>query len=235
MSRLTRFISHSCASFASRVYPKPSCDPPSSALIQAVSHSSSRPNRSCHGPPMESRTLRRHQVQVATYTVAFTPQLCCALRFSQPLDAFFHLHPFGLVSCRYHPGFRLQSLPTALASPAFRRALPLLLFNAGLSRHHHLSSRDCCNRGVRTYPPRCYSLAGGRSSPDVHPFEVFLSQSRPPYGRLLSWASVRYRPPTEAIARHRTCSAEFQRTEESLISFEIRSLPGIFSPASSVT
>ena len=58
---------------------------------------------------------------------SYLPRLRCVLRFSQPLDALFRPHPFGLVSCRYHPGFHLQSFPLTLASRASRHPLPLLL------------------------------------------------------------------------------------------------------------
>ena len=184
---------------------------------------------------MEFLTLRRHQIRVATCAGLSIPRLCCVLRLSQPLDVFFHPKPLGLVSCRYHPGFRLQSLPlrvslvrlsTPSAPPAVSRCdltiSPSQLQGFMQPRSPYL-------------PARCYPMAGGRSSPDVHPFEVFLSRSWPPCGCLLSWASARRRPSSEAFARRRACSAEFQRTEECPTSFEAISLPGIFSPASSTT
>jgi hypothetical protein len=40
----------------------------------------------------------------------YLPQLCCVLRFSQPLDALFRPHPLGPISCRSRSGFHLQSL-----------------------------------------------------------------------------------------------------------------------------
>ena len=122
--------------------------------------------------------------------------------------------PSGLVSCRCHLGFHLQrvSLHDSLA----RLSTPSTPLAVGLRR---LSTPPPQLQGFMHsrspyLPGRCYPDAEGRSSLDVYPFEVFLSRSRPPCGRLLSWASTRRRSWTEAPARRRVCSAEFQRAGE---------------------
>ena len=93
--------------------------------------------------------------------------LCCALGFSQPLDASFRPHLSNLISCWYRLGFHLQSLPSVIASRAFRPALPLLTLLGLHSRVVLLVFRDCCTHRVRTL------LAGVTRSLVAVPFLVF--------------------------------------------------------------
>jgi hypothetical protein len=109
----------------------------------------------------------------------YLPRLCCVLRLSQPLDAFFRPNHLDLVSCRCHPGLHLQrvSLRDSLTRLATRSVPPAVL-------RRHLSAPPLQLQGLlHSRSPyqtgRCYPDADGRSSPDVHPFEVFLSRSRP--------------------------------------------------------
>jgi hypothetical protein len=145
---------------------------------------------------------------------AYLPRLCCVLRLSQPLDALFRPHPFDLVSCRYHPGFRLQRIP--LRDSLVRLTTPFVPLAVCRSDRMIASSQlqGLMHSRSPCHPPRCYPEIGGRASPDVHPFEVFLSRSRRPCGCLLSWASTRRRSLAETTVRRRACSAEFQRAEE---------------------
>jgi hypothetical protein len=165
----------------------------------------------------------------------YLSRLCCALRLSQPLDALFRPHLSGPISYRYHPGLHLQSvsprdslvrLSTPSAPLAVSRPVPKTVSTQLQGFMHsqgpYLSSR-------------CYPSLDGRASLDVRPSEVSLSQSWLPCGGLLSWASALRRPRAIARGRRRACSAEFQRTEELVCSFERISLPGIFSPGSSAT
>jgi len=122
--------------------------------------------------------------------------------------------PLGLVSCRCHPGFHLQRFSPR--DSLVRLTTPSAPLAVGL---HRLSTSPPQLQGFMHsrspfLPGRCYPNAEGRSSPDVHPFEVFLSRSRRPCGCLLSWASARRRSWTEAPSRRRACSAEFQRAGE---------------------
>ena len=165
----------------------------------------------------------------------YLSRLCCALRLSQPLDALFRPHLSGPISYRYHPGLHLQSVsprdslvrlstpstPLAVSRPV-PKTVSTQLQGFMHSQGPYLSSR-------------CYPSLDGRASLDVRPSEVSLSQSRPPYGRLLSWASALRLPRTEVLVRRCACSAEFQRTEELTCSFEPISPLGVFSPASSTT
>jgi len=119
---------------------------------------------------------------------AFHARLCCALRFSQPLDASFRPYLSRLVSCRCHPGFSLQrvSLPDSLqrlSTPSAPLALPQRFLAVPLPRLQGLMHSGSPFHWVRYYP-----VSRGRSSPDLYPFEVFLSRSRLPCGCLLSWA-----------------------------------------------
>ena len=189
------------------------------------------PSRPSHEVSYLSATLDGGSDLHWTYLV----QLCCVLRLSQPLDALFRPHLFGLISCRYHPGLHLQSLSprdslvrlsTPSAPPAVSRCDPKTS-SPQLQGFVH-------SRGPYL-PSRCYPKLDGRSSPDVRPSEVSLTQSRRPYGCLLSWASALRRRRTEVLLRRRACSAEFQRTEESMCSFEPISPLGVFSPASAMT
>jgi hypothetical protein len=142
-----------------------------------------------HGPPMKFVHL------LTTSAVESDPhrdclsRLCCALRFSQPLDALFRPHPFDLVSCRYRLGFHLQSLPLTLASCASQHTLPLVL--SCDPPNGHIASTPGIHAVVRSAPAcSVLSEAGGRSSHGVRPSEVSLARSRRPYRRLLSWAST---------------------------------------------
>jgi hypothetical protein len=122
---------------------------------------------------------------------AFHARLCCALRFSQPLDALFRPYPSGFVSCQCHPGFSLQrfSLPDSLqrlATPSAPLVVPRRFLAVSLSRLQGLM-----HSGSPYHLDRYYPVSKGRSSPDLHPFEVFLSRSRRPCGCLLSWAFAR--------------------------------------------
>jgi len=118
----------------------------------------------------------------------YLSRLCCVLRFSQPLDAFFRPSRAGPVSYRYRPGFSLQrfSLPASLvclATPSVSLVVSLRFLavpTTRLQRLLHAGSPFCLLQ--------CYPVSDSRSSPDVHPFEVFLSWSRRPCGCLLSWA-----------------------------------------------
>jgi len=93
--------------------------------------------------------------------------LCCVLGFSQPLDASFRPHLSNLISCWYRLGFHLQSLPSVIASRAFRPALPLLTLPGLHLRVVLLVFRDCCTHRVRTL------LAGVTRSLVAVPFLVF--------------------------------------------------------------
>ena len=93
--------------------------------------------------------------------------LCCVLGFSQPLDASFRPHLSNLISCWYRLGFHLQSLPSVIASRAFRPALPLLTLHGLHLRVVLLVFRDCCTHRVRTL------LAGVTRSLVAVPFLVF--------------------------------------------------------------
>jgi hypothetical protein len=85
---------------------------------------------SCAGkwpPSMGSCTLRRLRKQAATYTGASWPQLCCAFRLSQPLDALFRPYPVRPCFMPKTPlGFGFQSLPLVGSGRASRRRLPLM-------------------------------------------------------------------------------------------------------------
>jgi len=79
----------------------------------------------------------------------YLPRLCCVLRFSQPLDAFFRPHPFGPISCRCRPGFHLQSVPlhdslVCLSAPSAPPAVGRFGPRTSLP-----SFRDSCTREVR--------------------------------------------------------------------------------------
>jgi hypothetical protein len=53
-------------------------------------------------------------------------RLCCAFRFSQPLDALFRSHLLGLVSCRSRPwGCAFRGFPPLEAATAFTARSPL--------------------------------------------------------------------------------------------------------------
>jgi len=122
---------------------------------------------------------------------AFHTRLCCVLRLSQPLDALFRPYLSDLVSCRCHPGFSLQrfSLPDSLqrlSTPPAPLALSQRFLAVPLPRLQGLMHSGSPFLRVRYYP-----VSQGRSSPDLYPFEVFLSRSRLPCGCLLSWAFVR--------------------------------------------
>jgi len=121
----------------------------------------------------------------------FQPRLCCVLRFSQPLDAFFRPFPSGPVSYRYHPGFSLQrfSLPDSLVRLA-TSSVPLAVSCRVLAAPP-TQLQGLLHSGSPFRLVQCYPVSYGRSSPDVYPFEVFLSWSRRPCGCLLSWASAR--------------------------------------------
>jgi len=189
------------------------------------------PSRPSHGVSLLSATSDTGSDLHRVYPT----RLCCVLRFSQPLDASFRPNPLDPISCRCHPGSHLQrfSLHDSLARLTTRSA-PLAVHQRGLTTSPPQLQGLMHSRSPYL-PGRCYPNAGDRSSLDVHPFEVSLTQSRLPYGCLLSWASARRRSRAEALIRRRACSAEFQRTEESTPSFEAISLRGIFSPASAAT
>jgi len=144
----------------------------------------------------------------------YLPQLCCVLRLSQPLDAFFRPNLLGLISCRCHQGFHLQRVsPRDSLTHLSARSVPPAVLRSRLSTVS-LQLQGLLHSRSPYLPGRCYPDRSGRSSPDVHPFEVFLTRSRPPCGCRLSWASARRRSLAEALSRRRACSAEFQRAEE---------------------
>ena len=93
--------------------------------------------------------------------------LCYVLGLSQPLDASFRPHLSSLISCWYRLGFHLQSLPSVIASRAFRLALPLMTLPGLRFRVVPLASRDCCTHRVRTL------LAGVTRNQVAVPFLVF--------------------------------------------------------------
>ena len=122
---------------------------------------------------------------------AFLARLCCVLRFFQPLDALFRPYPSGLVSCQCHPGFGLQrlSLPDSLqrlATPSAPLVVPRRFLAVPLPRLQGLMHSGSPYHLVQYYP-----VPKGRSSPDLRPFEVFLSRSWRPCGCLLSWVFAR--------------------------------------------
>jgi hypothetical protein len=80
----------------------------------------------------------------------YLPRLCCALRLSQPLDAFFRPNLSTLFHADATQVSIFRGFPPAIASHASRRALSLLLFSDTASQRRRCNSRDCCTHGVRT-------------------------------------------------------------------------------------
>jgi hypothetical protein len=171
------------------VFLEPSCVGPPTLSCRVVSHMTGDSRSSRHGPPMKFFHLSTTSAVESDLRRGFLSRLCCVPRFSQPLDALFRPHPFDLISCRYRPGFHLQSLPLTLASCASRHLLPLLLSYDPFKER--IASAPGIYAVVRSVP-FCSVLpeAGGRSSHGVCPSEVSLARSRRPSRRLLSWAST---------------------------------------------
>ena len=157
-----------------------------------------------HGYPLVSSTVAvpsrpSHEVSYPSTTSnwgsdlhrAFHARLCCVLRVSHPLDALFRPYSPGLVSCQCRPGFGLQrlSLPDSLQCLATLSA-PLAVSQRFLSVPPP-RLQGFVHSGSPYHPGRYYPVPKGRSSPDLYPFEVFLSRSRRPCGCLLSWAFAR--------------------------------------------
>jgi len=103
----------------------------------------------------------------------YLTRLCCVLRLSQPLDAFFRPYPLGFISRRCHPGFRLQRFPlrdslVRLATPSVPLAVSRRLLAVTPSQLQGLMhSRSPC------LLVRCYPGPDGCSSPDVFPSRSF--------------------------------------------------------------
>ena len=161
------------------------------ALSPRVSSRFSRARLRLHGPPMKFVCLSTTSHRGSDLHQSYQLWLCCVLRLSQPLDAFFRPYPSSLVSCRYRPGFRLQSislndslvcLSTPSAPLAFLRPHPQVCPPRLQGLLHSL-------RPYRL--DQCYPVSSGRSSPDFCPSEVSLARSRLSLESLLSWAFTR--------------------------------------------
>jgi len=143
----------------------------------------------------------------------YLPRLCCALRFSQPLDAFFRPNLPDLVSCQCHPGFQLQRIPLrdsleCLATPS----APLTVL------------RQVSQPAVPA--PGIHALAKSVSSRPVLPGceRPSLSCCSPLRGLPLSISAPLRVPPLMGFntplvmdrspGHRRVCSAEFQRAEK---------------------
>jgi len=105
------------------------------------------PSRPSHGVSYPSATSDSGSDPHRVYLT----RLCCALRFSQPLDAFFRPNHSALFHADTAQVFTFRGFPSTIASNALRRPLPLWLLACAASRHHRPNSRDSCTRGVRTH------------------------------------------------------------------------------------
>jgi hypothetical protein len=104
------------------------------------------PSRPSHGVSYPSATSDSGSDPHRVYLT----RLCCALRFLQPLDAFFRPNLSALFHADAAQVFTFRGFPSAIASCALRRPLSLLLLACAASRHRRLNFRDSCTRGVRT-------------------------------------------------------------------------------------
>jgi hypothetical protein len=116
----------------------------------------------------------------------YLTRLCCAFRFSQPLDALIPPLPFRPCFMPVTPlSFCLQRIPPSDSRNASRRRLPLLplrvvrkqypvpFVRRRLSRHTRarLQGLNAFGRSVRC--GRCYPVTAGRASPGLSPSEGF--------------------------------------------------------------
>jgi hypothetical protein len=112
-------------------------------------------------------------------------RLCCAFRFSQPLDALFRPQPFRPCFMPVTPlGFHFQRFSLPSSGTASRRSLPFVPFRRPV-RHRPgrrlLQPRlqGFAHPGSPFRTGRSYPVSAGRSSPSVHLFEGFPTRSRP--------------------------------------------------------
>jgi len=126
--------------------------------------------------------------------------LCCAFRFSQPLDALFHLQPFQPCFMPVTPlGFRFQrfSLPGSGPRVSTRPVLRAVFLTGATTRQVDAPGQRLQGFAHPRNPyrsDRCYPAPDGRSSPSVpplrgvHPIGLGFVLPR----SLLSWALLQH-------------------------------------------
>jgi hypothetical protein len=140
---------------------------------------------------------------------AYRTRLCCALRFSQPLDALIPLRTFqpcfmlvpslGFLSSEGSPSRQPPRLSTRLPFMPFARS----------PEGDRAWLQGLMHTGDPFSAGRCYPGSAGRSSPDLFPSKGFPSGLGLVLPRsLLSWASASRWTEVHRFA----CSAECQRT-----------------------